>query len=442
MKPMDDLDLARGMNQLAVRISAIVVSLAVGVIVALAAVAFFEVIMVANSYWAISPLPTDFSAIDLHYSVPVGVALGVSALIAGQILERLDQGRPHGPADLIYRAQHDRPLDLRAGLLSSLLALINLSGGASVGIFGPLVHLGGCISAWLQRKSRLLPLDVVLGSGAAAAIAAVFSAPIGAALFAHEAVIRRFGSFGSGPVLACSVASYWVSEQLLGNHRFFKVTDIPVLDAQHLIIALVLGVGSALVSMLYIHAVVEMPKFARASGIPIPWRPLLPAALLFLLSPFLPHLLGAGLGSISMAMAGQLSLALLLALLLGKIALTSFCVGFGYFGGVFGPALFFGAMLGAIVDMTLSGSTGVASSFVMLGAASCVATVIGAPIAATVIVFEMTGSYEWAVLSLVSVVVAAQISRSFMGRSLFDRQLASRGIVVRDDHAPEHRPGA
>jgi CIC family chloride channel protein len=59
--------------------------------------------------------------------------------------------------------------------------------------------------------------------------------------------------------------------------------------------------------------------------------------------------------------------------------------------------------------------------------------VIGAPVAATVIVFEMTGSYEWAVLSMISVVVAAQISRSFMGRSLFDRQLASRGIVVKDD---------
>lgn len=59
--------------------------------------------------------------------------------------------------------------------------------------------------------------------------------------------------------------------------------------------------------------------------------------------------------------------------------------------------------------------------------------------AATVIVFEMTGSYEWAVLSLVSVVVAAQISRSFLGRSLFDRQLLARGIRVNDDQPPQPR---
>jgi CIC family chloride channel protein len=185
-----------------------------------------------------------------------------------------------------------------------------------------------------------------------------------------------------------------------------------------------------------------MPRLARASGIPLRWRPLLPAALLFLVSPVLPHLLGSGLESIDLAMTDKLALTVLIVLLFGKIAATSLCIGFGYFGGVFGPALFFGAMLGAIIDVAFSNAGAMQSSFVILGAASCVATVIGAPMAATVIVFEMTGSYEWAVLSLVSVVVAAQISRSFLGRSLFDRQLLARGIRVNDDQPPQPRsPG-
>ena len=139
--------------------------------------------------------------------------------------------------------------------MSSFLALNNLSGGASVGMFGPLVHFGGCLSEWLQRKITHLPRDVILGSGAGAAIAAVFSAPIGAAVFAHEAIIRRFGAFGPGPVLACTFASYWVSNQLLGDHRLFKVIDVPALDVQDIVIALVLGVASGLISMLYIFAV-------------------------------------------------------------------------------------------------------------------------------------------------------------------------------------------
>ncbi len=428
----DDLDLAEGSSQLAIRLAAVVLSLLIGALVACAAVAFFKIVGFANSFWAL-PLPTEFSALTWHYSPQVGVALLVSSLIAGRILKLLENGRPHGPADLIHFAQHDKPADLRSGFLSSFLALNNLSGGASVGMFGPLVHFGGCLSAWLQRSSTRLPRDVVLGSGAGAAIAAVFSAPIGAAVFAHEAIIRRFGAFGPGPVLACTFASYWVSTQLLGDHRFFKVMDAPALDAHNMIIALVLGIASGLISMLYIYAVTEAPKLAKASGIPLQWRPLLPAAILFVISPLLPHLLGAGLGSIGMAMAGKLALSLLIVLLFAKIVMTTLCLGFGYFGGVFAPALFFGAMLGSIIDVALANAGAMTSSFVMLGAASCVATVIGAPVAATVIVFEMTGSYEWAVLSMISVVVAAQISRSFMGRSLFDRQLASRGIVVKDD---------
>ena len=121
-------------------------------------------------------------------------------------------------------------------------------------------------------------------------------------------------------------------------------------------------------------------------------------------------------------------------LIAGKIALTALCLGFGYFGGVFAPALFFGAMLGGLADAALGG--GGQTTFALVGAASAVAAVIGAPVAAIVIVFEMTGSYEGAVLSMISVVVAAQISRSFAGRSLFDRQLALRGVTVADDHRP------
>jgi CIC family chloride channel protein len=77
-----------------------------------------------------------------------------------------------------------------------------------------------------------------------------------------------------------------------------------------------------------------------------------------------------------------------------------------------------------------------------LGAASCIAAVIGAPLASVMIVFELTGSYEWAVLAMISVVTANQFSRAYAGRSLFDRQLAMRGITLGDDqlaHNPTQR---
>ena len=429
MLPSLDPDPRSGLAQLRDRSIALGLALAIGAIVAVSAVGFFRIVGSATAFWA-QPLPHSLDQAAGSYAVPVALALGLSALIAGQVLRRLEGGRPQGPADLIDAAQSDRLPNLRAGALSSLLALINLAGGSSVGIFGPLVHFGGCIAAALHSRVARMPIDVVLGCGAGAAIAAVFSAPLGAAIFAHEAIIRRFGAFGAAPVLGSCFMAFWLSEEMLGRHRFFDVAGPTVLDPTSFGVAVALGCACGGVATIYMHAVTAVPRLARASGVPLMWRPLVPAVLLFALSPVLPHLLGAGIGTVELAIAGQLAVGLMVTLIVAKIVITTLCLGFGFFGGVFAPALFFGAMLGGLADAVIGGGT----AFALVGAASAVGAVIGAPVAAIVIVFEMTGSYEGAVLSMISVIVAAQISRSFAGRSLFDRQLALRGITVSDDH--------
>ena len=75
-------------------------------------------------------------------------------------------------------------------------------------------------------------------------------------------------------------------------------------------------------------------------------------------------------------------------------------------------------MLGALVGVILPGEG--AATFAVLGAASCVASAVGAPVSAVVIVFELTGSYPWAVLSMISVLASSQVARVLAGGSLFD----------------------
>ncbi len=128
--------------------------------------------------------------------------------------------RPQGPADLILSAQRNEPPEIRNGFLSATVAMISLSGGSSVGMFGPLMHFGGCFSYFVKKNIKLvtkLPLEVILGSGAAAAIAAVFSSHQGG-YFAHEAIIRRFSSFGAGPVIAAAFSAHWVALLLMKQH--------------------------------------------------------------------------------------------------------------------------------------------------------------------------------------------------------------------------------
>lgn len=395
--------------------------------------AFLIIIRFFNGLWLV-PLPETLS-LNLGFSLGVGLALLIAAVVAGQILTMLENGRPQGGADLIEAAQNDRPPNIKAGMLSTLLALVNISGGSSVGMFGPLLHFGGCLSAALTSRAKRvfdgLSLDVILGSGAAAAISAVFLTPIGAAVFAHEAIARRFGRFGAGPVILASFSAFWVSKLTLGDARLFRLDNAPPINLENAGLAILVGLLCGLISAIYIWACTDAGRWAKASGIALRWRPLVPAALLFLLSPIFPHLLGPGLGSIDLAIGGALSMGLLLALIALKIIATSTCLGFGFYGGIFAPALMLGALAGAVVDLMVSSSH--VTSFAAIGAASCIAAVIGAPLASIIIVLEMTGSYEWTVLSMLSVVVCSQVSRSMVGRSIFDRQLAMRGIAVYDD---------
>lgn len=396
-----------------------------GAVIGFLALAFFQLVSFASNFWGLTlteDIPTDW-----HYSPTLGISLLVSALIAGQLLRVIKDHRPQGPADLIQAAQQDQEPDLKNGFRSSLLALNNLCGGASVGIFGPLVHFGGCLSALFFKTARRIPEGLVLGAGAGAAIAAVFSAPLGATIFAYEVIIRRFGSWGVALLLASSFSAFWTAEQILGGHRLFSVSSVPMLNAYTVGIAFGVGVICGLASIAYIYLVTKMPALANRSQLPIALRPLIPAALVFLVSPVLPHVVGLGLNTISMAMAGQLALSLLLALIVCKIALTSVCMGFGFFGGVFSPALFYGAMIGAAMDLIL-GSGQAITEYALLGAASSIACVIGAPLASIVIVLEITGSYEWAALSAISVAGGTLISNALIGRSLFDRQLSEEGF--------------
>ena len=120
-------------------------------------------------------------------------------------------------------------------------------------------------------------------------------------------------------------------------------------------------------------------------------------------------------------------------ILVAKIILTAFCIGFGFFGGVFSPALVVGASAGALAGK-LATATGIASlatagpALAIAGMAAVAAAVIGAPVATVLIIFELTMSYEFALASLLAVLTAVFISRSFFGQSLFDRQLQDRGI--------------
>ena len=407
-------------------------ALVFGNIVGVATVAFFAIILYVWSIWKI-PIATEFVAWDeAQYSPVLGACMLIGALIAGWIYSHLEGPRTHGPADTIVAIKNDTDVDVRHGLLSSALTLVSVSAGSSAGLFGPIVHYGACIGSIFQRFFRLLSRSLLLASGGAAALAALFAAPIAACIFAHEMLLRRFRSSETAPVVVAALGGYFASTMYFGGDRkLLKISGQPVdVGLESLMLACLLGVICGLLSTVYIYLLTRGPKLANSTGIPVWLRPLVPASLLFAVSPFLPQLIGPGLGSVNMALAGEFGLWLLTVLLVLKIVATALCRSFGFHGGIFLPAVFFGAMLGGIFDTLVGGGH---HMYALLGAAACAGSAIGAPIAAVVLLFEMSGDYRFIVLAMVSVAISCQMSRTLIGRSVWDRSLHLRGINIDDE---------
>ena len=144
------------------------------------------------------------------------------------------------------------------------------------------------------------------------------------------------------------------------------------------------------------------------------------------------EVLGLGTEVLMSVITNQQVFGYLIALLLGKLILTSICIGFGFFGGMFSPALFLGGVLGAIVFQLpiTSNNPDLLSVLAVSGMAAVSSSVIGAPITAVILVLELTGSYEYAIAATFPIVVCSFITSRIFANSVFDKQLISRGVEI------------
>ena len=418
---------------LSIQIARLFLALLLGNLVGLATFAFYWTVVSAMKIWELE-IEVDFVSIyDVSYSPTLGLFMFGGSIIAGLIFNMLDGPRSHGPADLMVSIRKEELPNLKGGFITSLLTIVSVSSGSSVGLFDPIIHFGGCIAAALERLFKLLSRGVILAAGGAAGIAALFSAPIAACIFAHEMLLRRFRSSESAPVVMAALGGYFGAVMVLGDDRRFLsvMGDPPPLDPTSLSLAILVGISSGLLSSLYIYLIGAGPVWAKSTKIHPILRPLVPATALFLISPFFPQLIGPGMVSVNMALAGEFTFYLLIVLAILKVFATAFCRSFGFHGGILLPAVFFGAMLGSAFDV-LVGNGG--HLYAILGAAACTGSAIGAPIAAVVILFEMSGDYRFVILALVSVSLSCKISRTLIGRSTWDRGLFIRGISLEDEN--------
>ena len=341
--------------------------------------------------------------------------------------------RWHGPADAVYASHRtDNELDLKRGVGSTFAALVSLSAGAPVGQYGPLVNFGASIASFLSQITRvkMIPPDVLMSCGVAAAISAGFNAPIGGIIFAHEAVLRHFSLSALLPIAIASTISAAFGTWAFGGAPLFSLNlDAP--DLLPLLPSLVLsGFVFGIVALIYMRMIFMFAAISAKSGTGYLPLALIAALVTGAFGIFYPEVLGLGVDVIFSFINHDLSVKLILILLGLKILLTTLCIGFGVFGGVFSPALFIGAATGQAMSNLLSQIYLFSPSAVLAvsGMAAVAACVVGAPLAVVMIILELTMSYDYAIAALISTMVAVMVTNSIYGHSFFDKQLELRGI--------------
>ena len=435
----------------AARIASIaVLGMVVGVLTSLAAIAFVELVAVLNEWLLISPrsrFMVDDAGLLLLATVCVP-ALG--GLIVGVLHRFIPERRSHGPPDVI-RAVHglDGRVPARSGFLSALASVVSLGAGASVGQYGPLAHLGATLGSLVARvspHSRWMA-TVGVGCGVAAAISTAFNAPIAGIVFAHEVILRHYSLRAFAPITVAATIGHVVANVVFERPPLFRVEAITVSSAPEFLGFILIGAGGAFVAVLYMRAILWSGRIARTLPVADSLKPMLAGAVLGLVAIWLPDILGIGKETLRFAVIDHAfapgELAFLLA---AKILATALCIGFGFAGGVFSPALLIGILFGALAgngaELLLGDLRSDIAIYAICGMVAVTSAVIGAPLTTILIVFELTRNYDLATAAMVSVVFSNLVSYRIFGRSLFDVQLRMRGFDLsagRDKVMLDHR---
>jgi CIC family chloride channel protein len=363
------------------------------------------------------------------------IVLTLSAIIVHFIKKQLKTSAFHGVADSIYFAHKSTDsTNVKAGMLSTLAAFVSASGGASVGQYGPLVHFGTTVGALLKRYLRLqLSSDLFIGAGVAASISAGFGAPLAGVIFAHEVVLRHYSHKSILAIATASGVAYAITQYVWEKSMVF---DFPQYDFDLLnviTISLVSGPIYGLIAIFYMKNLLFFSSVSQKINVRPLYKTFAGIVALSVLGAMLPDVMGLGTQTVFKIFSTEYGLGLLILVLVGKIFATSVSLNFGFFGGVFSPALLIGASAGAIVSSLLM-HAGLILNFeyalVICGMAAVAASVIGAPITMIIIVIELTGSYVYGLAALVSIAVSVSFTQIRFGASYFDIQLDRRDINI------------
>jgi CIC family chloride channel protein len=351
-------------------------------------------------------------------------------------------GTPRRAVDPIEaNALHGGQMSLGDSVLITVQTVISNGFGASVGLEAGYTQISSGVASRIGMLLRLRrgDLRVLVGCGAAGAIAGAFGFTLAGAFYAFELVIGTYTVATLAPVAAAAISGVLTAHALGAEGYAIRILSPPTALAPDFFALLVLGVVCAAIAIVVMYGVTFTESLFRKSPIPSTLHPAIGGVVLGGLALVSPTVLSAGHGALTLSLDMSMPpLALLAALLLLKVAGSAVSLGSGFRGGLFFASLYLGAVAGklfaGLVAIALPSAAPDPFIAAIVGMSSMAVAIVGGPLTMSFLALEITGDLPVTVAVLAASLVSAVTVRETFGYSFATWRMHLRGETIRSAH--------
>jgi chloride channel protein, CIC family len=366
---------------------------------------------------------------------PVAGSLSIGWLLYRYFPNARGSGVPQTKAALFAR---EGRITLRTVLGKFFCTSATLASGIPLGREGPSVQVGAGIGSVLGRLLGLSTEQVkkLIPVGAAAAIAAAFNTPLAAVLFSLEEITGDLYAPVMGAVVLASATAWMVLRVFLGDHPLFKVPQYQLIHPVEFAVYAVLGVAGGVVSAAFTKILLGIrARFLRFPLKTVWFQPAVGGVVVGLMGWFVPQVLGVGYGYVGEALNGRMAFQLMALLVVLKLVAVTTSYATGNAGGIFGPSLFIGAMLGGslgtIAHHFFPAYTATPGAYALVGMGAVFAGVVRTPMTSVLMIFEMTQDYAVIVPLMIANLVSLFVASRLQHEPIYE------GLAIQDGiHLP------
>ncbi len=330
---------------------------------------------------------------------------------------------------------NDGVIKMRTVLGKFFCCSASLATGIALGREGPSVHVGAGLASVIARRlgMRNERVRAMVPVGCSAALAAAFNTPIAAVLFSLEEIMGDLNAPVLGAVVLASATSWMVLHLVLGDEPLFHVPAYQLVHPVEFGVYAVLGVVGGLGSVCFVKLLLAIRGgFMRLSRQTLWLQPVAGGLGVGVMGFFIPEVLGVGYDIVERALNGDMLLKLMITLAVLKILATALCYGSGNAGGIFGPSLFIGAMIGGAVGSVahtlFPQYTADPGAYALVGMGTAFAGIVRTPMTSVIMIFEVTRDYTIIVPLMISNLIAFFISYKLQKEPIYEALAHQDGV--------------